>query len=81
MVVDLFVTCNMIFAHVYSGVDLLTSRISDLAYSYFIALKCVFPCVMLTWLLVCVAPPLEHRMVQCCMPALALRQFESLEKW
>lgn len=53
MVIGLFVALNMVFAHVYGGFDLLTSRITELAYSHFIALIMThFFMYMVTWLLV-----------------------------
>lgn len=53
MVIGLFFALNTVFAHVYGGFDLLTSRITELAYSHFIALIMThFFMYMVAWMLV-----------------------------
>lgn len=53
MVIGLFLALNMVFAHLYGGFELLTSRITELIYSHFIALVMThFFMYMVIWMLV-----------------------------
>ena len=53
MVIALFCIMNAVFAHLYGGFDLLTSRITELAYSHLIALAMThFFMYAVIWLLV-----------------------------
>lgn len=66
MVIGLFVALNMVFAHVYGGFDLLTSRITELAYSHFIALIMThFFMYMVAWMLVRNSVPTPVPLILC----------------
>lgn len=71
MVIGLFMVLNLVFSHLYGGFDLLTSRITELAYSHFIALIMThFFMYMVAWLLVRSSVPspipLMVCMIVCC---------------
>lgn len=72
MVIGLFMALDLVFSHVYGGFDLLTSRITELAYSHFIALIMThFFMYMVAWMLVRSSVPsplpLVLCMVACCV--------------
>lgn len=66
MVIGLFLALNMVFSHLYGGFDLLTSRITELIYSHFIALVMThFFMYMVAWLLVRNSVPSPVPLVLC----------------
>lgn len=66
MVIGLFLALNLVFAHLYGGFDLLTSRITELAYSHFIALAMThFFMYMVAWMLVRNSVPSPLPLILC----------------
>lgn len=66
MVIGLFLALNLVFAHLYGGFDLLTSRITELAYSHFIALIMThFFMYMVAWMLVRNSVPSPFPLILC----------------